>query len=509
MCGIIGIVGHTPVNQQLFDGLTVLQHRGQDSAGMATENDKRVILRKHNGLVREVFRTRHMSNLLGNTGIGHVRYPTAGTPSPHEAQPFYVNNPYGVALAHNGNLINSEDLQEELFFTDQRHLNTDSDSEVLLNVFAQELVRRQSITIKPDDVFDAVCRVYDRCKGAYAAVAMIVGHGIVAFRDVYGIRPLTCGVRDTDDGPEYCVASESVVLDTLGYKVIRDVKPGEAVYITKEGKMYNYQCIEEPAHTPCLFEYVYLARPDSRLDNVYVHKARTRMGKKLAKKIKREWPEYDEMIDIIVPVPDTSRTAALEISRKLRIPYRDGFVKNRYVGRTFIMPGQHERRKSVRAKLNPLGVEFEGQNVLLVDDSIVRGPTSREIVEMARESGAKRIYFASASPPVRYPNVYGIDMPAAEELVAHGRTVEEVREYIGADGLIYQDLQDLIYSVQAGNPELVEFDASVFTGEYITGVPTGYLDELAKKRNDKAKLRLIQELDEEEYYDTCGYATAP
>ena len=507
MCGIFGIVGRTPVNQQIFDGLTVLQHRGQDAAGMATEDDGRLVLRKHVGLVREAIRTRHMMNLKGNIGIGHVRYPTAGTPHPNEAQPFYVNSPFGIALAHNGNLINAEKLQTQLFFQDQRHINTESDSEVLLNVFAQELLKRGKIAIRPDDVFDAVCKVYDRCKGAYAAVAMVIGHGLVAFRDVHGIRPLIYGVRMTDEGPEYCIASESVALDTLGFKVVRDIRPGEAIYITKEGEVHTHQCIKDPIQAPCLFEYVYLARPDSRIDQVYVHKARMRMGKRLAKKIKREWPEYKEMFDVVVPIPSTSRTVALEVAKKLRISYRDGFVKNRYIARTFIMPGQHERRKSVRTKLNALEIEFKNKNVLLIDDSIVRGTTSKEIIEMARAAGAKQVYIASAAPQVRFPNVYGIDMPAVEELIAHGRTDEEIREAIGADGIMYQDLKDLIYAVQAGNPKLVEFDASVFTGEYITSIPDGYLDELARKRNDKAKKQHIEILDGDEYNE-CGYTAS-
>lgn len=500
MCGIIGVVGQTPANQQLFDGLTVLQHRGQDSAGMATEHDGRLVLRKHNGLVREVFRTRHMLNLQGNVGIGHVRYPTAGTPSSNEAQPFYVNCPFGVALAHNGNLTNAESLKTQLFFTDQRHINTESDSEILLNVFAQELLKRGRIEIDPNDVFNAVTQVHNRCKGAYAAVAMIVDHGLVAFRDIHGIRPLIFGMRETEAGLEYCVASESVALDALGYLKVRDIAPGEAIYITKDGEFHSRIHKAETLHAPCLFEYVYLARPDSVIDRVYVHKARMRLGTFLADKIKREWPDYKEMFDIVVPVPSTSRSIALEMAKELKMPYRDGFVKNRYVGRTFIMPGQHERRKSVRAKLNALDVEFRGKNVLLVDDSLVRGTTSKEIVDMVRTAGANKVYFASAAPPIRHPNVYGIDMPAAEELIAHDRTVEEVCGLIGADKLIYQDLEDLIKAVRLGNPLLQHFDASVFTGEYITKIPVGYLEQLAQRRNDRAKQT---HLDEDEY-TVCG-----
>lgn len=495
MCGIIGIVGRNQVNQQIYDGLTVLQHRGQDMAGMATEDNGHLILRKHVGLVREVFRTRHMQNLKGNMGIGHVRYPTAGTSSPFEAQPFYVNSPFGITLAHNGNLINSDHLKTEIFFQDQRHINTQSDSEILLNIFAQELSRREGLAIKPESAFDAVCRVYQRCKGAYSTVAMIVQHGIVAFRDPYGIRPLIYGVKDEDtEWPEYCVASESVALDTLGFKVVRDIKPGEAIYITKNGHVYTHQCVEEvKGYAPDLFEYVYLARPDSVLDKVYVHKSRVRMGKRLAKKIKREWPDYKEMFDIIIPIPTTSRIIALEMARRLKKSFREGFVKNRYIGRTFIMPGQEQRRKNVRAKLNPLRVEFKDKRVLLVDDSIVRGTTSKEIIQMARDAGAKEVFLASASPPIRYPNVYGIDMPAASELIAHGRTEEEICQAIGADGLIYQDLEDLIYAVQRGNPELEQFETSVFTGDYITGLPENYLEELELRRNDKAKIQILED----------------
>jgi amidophosphoribosyltransferase len=504
MCGIIGIVGKTPVSQQIFDGLTVQQHRGQDAAGMATEHEGQLILRKHNGLVREVFRTRHMRKLQGTVGIGHVRYPTAGTPSSSEAQPFYVNSPYGIALAHNGNLINTKKLKTQLFFQDQRHINTDSDSEILLNVFAQELSNRNRVTIKPSDIFDAVCRVYDRCEGAYAAVAMIVGHGIVAFRDVHGIRPLVYGAKELNDGSvEYCVASESVALDALGFEAIRNIAPGEAIYITNDGEVHSFQCVEPRliTHTPCIFEYVYLARPDSRMDGVYVHKARMRMGKYLAKTIKQVIPNYKKKIDIVVPVPSTSRSIALEIAKTLKIQYRDGFVKNRYVGRTFIMPDQEERKKSVRVKLNALDVEFKKKNVLLVDDSIVRGTTSKEIIEMVRKAGAKKVYFASAAPPVRYPNVYGIDMPVVEELIAHGRSAEEVSQEIGADMVIYQKLDNLIRSITVGNPDLTSFDCSVFDGKYITGVPDNYFADLATERNNAAKTQrsnLILDDDDDE-----------
>lgn len=497
MCGILGIVSNSPVNQELFDGLTVLQHRGQDSAGMSTEYDGKLILRKHNGLVREVFRTRHMINLKGNIGIGHVRYPTAGTPSPLEAQPFYVNSPFGITLGHNGNLINTQKLRTELFIQDQRHLNTGSDSEVLLNVFAQELTKRDSLTLTPQQVFNAACKVYERCHGAYAVVAMIVGKGLVAFRDPHGIRPLVFGVRNDN---EFCVASESVALDTLGFELIRDVSPGEVVYITKDGEIHSYKCFGSKEPIVDLFEYVYFSRPDSILDNVYVHKARNRLGKRLAKKIKKEWPEYKEMIDVVIPIPSTSRTIALEMAKHLKISYREGFVKNRYIGRTFIMPNQAQRKKNVRAKLNPLRFEFKDKNVCLVDDSIVRGTTSKEIVEMVREAGAKQVYLASAAPPIRYPNIYGIDMPAKSELIANERNNEQIREHIGVDGLIYQDLKDLISAVQRGNPELKDFETSVFTGEYVTGVTDEYLDKLAESRNDTAKKQYLNsEYEEDEY----------
>lgn len=497
MCGIIGIVGNTPVNQQLFDGLTVLQHRGQDAAGISTEHDGNLVLRKHNGLVREVFRTKHMVNLKGKMGIGHVRYPTAGSPSAQESQPFYVNSPFGITLAHNGNLTNAKELKQELFFQDQRHINTNSDSEVILNILAQELTKRSTPKLKTQHVFDAVYNLFNRCDGAFSVVGMIVNHGIVAFRDPYGIRPLIVGKRGEN---EYCVASESVALDTLGFDTIRDVRPGEVIYITKDGEFNSFQCtgtVDTPP-IPDLFEYVYLARPDSIIDEVYVHKARMRMGKRLAKKIKREWPEYKEMFDVVIPIPTTSRIIALEMAKHLKRTFREGFVKNRYIGRTFIMPEQSERKRNVRAKLNPLRVEFKDRNVLLVDDSIVRGTTSKEIIEMVRHAGANQVYLASAAPPIRHPNVYGIDMPASEELIAYGKTVEEIREEINADGLIYQDLEDLILAVQRGNSKLTNFETSVFTGEYITDIRDNYFIELAAKRNNKSK---IKPFDEDEEYD--------
>ncbi|WJW74509.1 amidophosphoribosyltransferase [Thiohalobacter sp. IOR34] len=486
MCGIIGIVARSRVNQALYDGLTVLQHRGQDAAGIMTCEDQRLYLRKDNGLVRDVFHTRHMLRLEGTLGIGHVRYPTAGCESSAEAQPFYVNSPYGISLAHNGNLTNATELKMDLFREDLRHINTDSDSEVLLNVFAHELGRQGKLSIAEDDIFAAVAGVHRRCRGAYAAVAMITGYGIVAFRDPYGIRPLVFGRRETPAGMEYMVASESVALDVLGYELIRDVEPGEAVVITLGGELHARQCAEDPQYSPCIFEYVYLARPDSIMDDVSVYKARLRMGETLASKISREWPQHD--IDVVIPIPDTSRTAALQLANLLGVKYREGFIKNRYIGRTFIMPGQQQRKKSVRQKLNAIELEFKGKHVLLVDDSIVRGTTSKQIIQMARDAGARRVSFASAAPPVRYPNVYGIDMPTREELVAYNRSVEEVAREIGADRLIFQDLDDLVQAVQKGNARLSRFDTSVFSGEYVTGDVDGeYLEHLRQLRNDSVK----------------------
>ncbi len=486
MCGIVGIVARDSVNQALYDGLTVLQHRGQDAAGIVTCHDGRLYLRKSQGLVRDVFETRHMLELIGNMGIGHVRYPTAGCSSSAEAQPFYVNSPYGVTLAHNGNLTNSETLKNELFRDDLRHVNTESDSEVLLNVFAHELQRLGKLAVGPEDIFHAVRRVHERCRGAYAAVAMITGVGIVGFRDPHGIRPLVFGKRMSERGPEYVLASESVAIDVLGYKLVRDVRPGEAVFISVEGTLTTRECAPHRSHAPCIFEYVYLARPDSIIDGISVHKARMRMGESLARKVRRLWPEHD--IDVVIPIPDTSRSAALQLAYELGIKYREGFIKNRYIPRTFIMPGQGMRGKSVRQKLNAIDLEFRGRNVMLVDDSIVRGTTCRQIIQMARDAGAKKVYFASAAPPVRHPNVYGIDMPSVDELIAYNRTVDEVARLIGADWLVYQDLEDLIAAAYKGNPEVGEFDASCFSGEYVTGdVTAQYLDRLAAERCDEAK----------------------
>lgn len=486
MCGIIGIVAHDSVNQAIYDGLTVLQHRGQDAAGIITCDGERLHLRKNNGLVRDVFHTRHMLRMLGNMGIGHVRYPTAGCESSAEAQPFYVNSPYGISLAHNGNLTNANKLKQELFQEDLRQINTDSDSEVLLNVFAHELQRQGKLKMEVDDVFKAVAGVHKRCQGAYAAVAMITGYGVVAFRDPYGIRPLVYGSQETPQGTNYMMASESVALDTLGYELIRDVAPGEAVFISLDGQLHTRQCADKPLVMPCIFEYVYLARPDSIIDDTSVYKARLRMGEKLADKIRRVRPDHD--IDVVIPIPDTSRTSALQLANNLGLKYREGFIKNRYIGRTFIMPGQQQRKKSVRQKLNAIDLEFNGKNVLLVDDSIVRGTTSSQIIEMARDAGANKVYFASAAPPVRFPNVYGIDMPISDELIAHGRTDEEVCKKIGADWLLFQDMQDLTDAVNKGSSCIDGFDDSVFTGNYITGgIDDDYLKVLQSARSDAAK----------------------
>ncbi|HWK54615.1 MAG TPA: amidophosphoribosyltransferase [Hyphomicrobiales bacterium] len=492
MCGIVGIVGRSNVNLALYDSLTVLQHRGQDAAGIMTCEGNHVNLRKDNGLVRDVFHTRHMKQLLGNMGIGHVRYPTAGNSSAAQAQPLYVNSPYGIALAHNGNLTNSDELSRDIYRDDLRHLNTDSDSEVLLNVFAHELQLLGKIKPTAADVFKAIAAVHKRCRGAYAAVIMLVGYGIVGFRDPYGIRPLVFGKRTTPKGEEYILASESVALDSQGFSLERDVAPGEAIYIDVNGNVASQLCATHSTPTPCIFEHVYFARPDSMIDGISVYKSRLRMGEKLAQKIQREHPDHD--IDVIIPIPDTSRTAAVELANALGVKFREGFVKNRYIGRTFIMPGQSQRRKSVRQKLNAIPLEFQGKNVMLVDDSIVRGTTCRQIIEMARDAGARKVYFCSASPPVKYPNVYGIDMPAADELIAHGKTVEEVRQLIGADWLLFQDLDDLVASCAEGTGEPMQFECSVFDGRYVTGdVSPEYLARLEARRNDTAKLDKDQE----------------
>ena len=491
MCGIVGLVARDDVNQRLYDALTVLQHRGQDAAGIMTCQGSKVFLRKSNGLVSDVFQQHHMDRLAGLMGIGHVRYPTAGCSSTAEAQPFFVNSPYGISLAHNGNLTNADQLQEELFKSDRRHINTTSDSEVLLNVFAHELygIIQHKTSLSADDVFGAVRRVHERCRGAYAVVALIAGFGVVGFRDPNGIRPLIFGRgRSELWGADYMIASESVALVSQGFTVERDIAPGEAVFIDTAGKCHAQQCAENPALNPCIFEHVYLARPDSIVDEVSIYKARLRMGDKLAQKVKQLRPDHD--IDVVMPIPDSGRTAAMAMAESLGVHFREGFIKNRYIGRTFIMPGQSIRKKSVRHKLNPVELEFKDKVVCLVDDSIVRGTTCSQIIQMARDVGAKKVYFCSAAPAVRFPNVYGIDMPAPEELVAHGRTDEEVAQHIGADWLVYQDLDDLIECSKIGNPKIERFDCSVFDGRYVTGdVDDAYIQRLSTERSDSAKQR--------------------
>ena len=527
MCGVIGMLGPNPVNQALYDGLTIIQHRGQDAAGIITSDGNRVYLRKDNGLVRDVFHTRHMLQLKGTMGIGHTRYPTAGCDSRAEAQPFYVNSPFGIALGHNGNLTNAATLREELFRQDLRQLNTSSDSEILLNVFAHELraaIGASSLRATPDDLFNAVSGVFARCSGAYAVVVMVVGVGILAFRDPCGIRPLVYGSMPSDkkfatksggqtngqsanqtsrqsaSQTAHIFASESVALDVLGYTLERDLKPGEAMLVDLDGGVHTRICADRPKHSPCIFEYVYLARPDSIIDGIAVYRTRMNMGEKLARRLKQAWPDYD--IDVVIPVPDTSRTAAVEMGRVLKLPYREGFIKNRYIGRTFIMPGQAERRQSVRQKLNPIGSEFKDKNVLLVDDSIVRGTTSQKIIQLARESGAQKVYFASAAPPVRYPNVYGIDMPSSAELVAHNRSIDAICREIGADKLFYQELDDLADAVTECNPAITEFDASCFNGKYVTGdITRAYLQLVDNARNDEVKDPAPNELDLSEITD--------
>jgi amidophosphoribosyltransferase len=485
MCGIVGVFGHNPVNQVIYDSLSMLQHRGQDAAGIATFYEDRFYLHKNNGLMTDVFNVGNMAKLLGNMGIGHIRYPTAGCASVAEAQPFYVNSPYGIVFAHNGNLTNVGEIVEGVFEKDLRHLNTTSDSEVMLNVLAHALGKHRNAHPKPSDVFAAVEEVHRRCKGGYAVVVMIAGVGMLGFRDIHGIRPLVYGSRGGKK-KEYMIASESVALQVSGFSLERDVEPGETVFIDMKGKLHTHQSAFAKKKSPCLFEYVYLARPDSVLDGASVYQCRINMGVKLAQKIRREWK--DVKIDVVIPIPETSRTAALEIATALGIPYREGFVKNRYIGRTFIMPGQSIRQKSVRRKLNPIPEEFHKKNVLLVDDSIVRGTTMKEIIDMTRELGAHRVYVASAAPPVRYPNVYGIDMPARSELIASGKTLAQLTKTIGADGLIYQELDDLKAAITEAAPKLKHFDASVFDGIYVTGDVTGkYLDTLEKQRNDAAK----------------------
>ncbi|MES2353715.1 MAG: amidophosphoribosyltransferase [Pseudomonadota bacterium] len=485
MCGILGIVAKSPVNQLLYDGLLVLQHRGQDAAGMVTAEGRTFHMHKGSGLVRDVFRTRNMRDLVGTVGIAHCRYPTAGSAvASNESQPFYVNSPFGIVLGHNGNLTNATELKREMFLQDLRHVNTNSDSEVLLNVLAHELAESaKGHRLDPLSIFNAVSGVHRRCKGAYAIVAMIAGYGLLAFRDPYGIRPLVIGRNDSDMGTEFMVASESVALDTLGFKYVRDVAPGEAILIDESGNFHSRQCADSPSLNPCLFEFVYFARPDSVIDGISVYETRLRMGESLADKIKSSGKASD--IDVVIPIPDTSRPSAMQLANRLGLPYREGFIKNRYVGRTFIMPGQALRRKSVRQKLNAIAVEFNGKNVMLVDDSIVRGTTSREIVMMARECGARKVYFASAAPPVRFPNVYGIDMPTRSELLATGRSEADIAREIGADAVFYQDIDALIDSVRSLNPAIQSFDASCFDGKYITGdITPEYLEKIEASRND-------------------------
>jgi amidophosphoribosyltransferase len=484
MCGIVGVVSTTPVNQLLYDALQLLQHRGQDAAGIATANGSNFHMFKGNGLARDVFRTRNMRSLPGNSGIAQVRYPTAGSASnSEEAQPFYVNAPFGLTLSHNGNLTNAEQLKDEMFRIDRRHINTNSDSEVLLNVLAHELHQASNgLVLDPAAIFRAVAGVHRRVQGSYAVVAQIAGYGLLGFRDPFGIRPLCFGVMETDQGTEYMIASESVALEGLGYRFVRDVAPGEAIFINLDGRFYAQQCAENPTLNPCIFEYVYLARPDSVIDGVSVYGARLKMGEYLADQIKATVPV--SYIDVVMPIPDSSRPAAMQLAMRLNLDYREGFIKNRYIGRTFIMPGQAIRKKSVRQKLNTVAVEFKGKNVLLVDDSIVRGTTIQEIVLMAREAGARKVMVASAAPPVRFPNVYGIDMPTRSELIAAAKSIEEIRREIGADALIYQRLDDLKQAVRDCNPALTNFEASCFDGVYITGnVTPEYLNRVEHARN--------------------------
>ena len=484
MCGVVGTISHQPVNQLLYDALLLLQHRGQDAAGIATMQGNSFAMHKANGLVRDVFRTRNMRSLVGNTGIGQVRYPTAGSASSEEeAQPFYVSAPFGIILAHNGNLTNAPILRSEMAYRDRRHINTNSDTEVLLNVLADELQKEtNSAALDDDSIFKAVTGLTKRVKGSYAVVSLIAGFGLLAFRDPFGIRPLCIGRIDTPQGPEWMLASESVALEGLGFTVVRDVEPGEAIYIDMDGNFHARQCASNSSLNPCIFEYVYLARPDSTIDGVTVYNVRMRMGDYLAEKIRAETDV--SKIDVVMPIPDSSRPAAMQVAKRLGISYREGFFKNRYIGRTFIMPGQAVRKKSVRQKLNAMRIEFKDKTVLIVDDSIVRGTTSYEIVQMARESGAKKVIFASAAPPVRFPNVYGIDMPTRSELVAYGRTHDEINQLIGADQLIYQSVEDMKKAVQDINPNIKNFESSCFDGCYISGdITEAYLDALEAARH--------------------------
>ena len=469
MCGIVGVISKVPANQLVYDALLLLQHRGQDAAGIVTMQGTRCFMHKASGMVRDVFRTRHMRGLPGTVGLGQVRYPTAGNAySEEEAQPFYVNAPFGLVLVHNGNLTNVAQLRRELFEVDRRHINTESDTEVLLNIFAHELERAaRDSSLTPEEIFGAVRAVHARVRGSYAVIALIAGYGLLAFRDPYGIRPLSFGESESELGREVLVASESVAIEGTGHNVTRDVAPGEAVFVDLEGRLHARQCAAHPQLYPCMFEYVYLARPDSVMNGISVYQARLDMGESLAERLTSLMSP--DAIDVVIPIPESSRPSAMQLAQKIGKPYREGFVKNRYVGRTFLMPGQNMRQRSVRQKLNAMKSEFEGRNVLLVDDSIVRGTTSNEIVQMAREAGARKVYLASAAPPVRYPNVYGIDLPTADELIAHHRSIDDIREFVGADGLIYQDLAAMKHAVARLNPKLDGFEASCFDGTYVTG----------------------------------------
>ena len=488
MCGIVGISAENNVAAEIYDALLMLQHRGQDAAGISVcDQEDKLSKRKSMGYVRDVFQQRHMEKLIGNYGIGHVRYPTAGGNGKEFAQPMYVNSPYGISLAHNGNLTNTKQLSNELFHAEMRHLQTDSDSEVLLNIFAHELAKQREIYPDAKNIFKAVSKTHIRCDGAYAVIALITGHGLIAFRDNNGIRPLSIGIRKGKTRDEYVVASEDALFSSLGFSKLRDVDPGEAVFIDKNGQFFSQQCADNPQKRPCIFEYVYFSRPDSKIDEISVYKARMRMGAKLAEQINKTKPDHD--IDVVIPIPDSSTIAAHQLAVSLNIPYREGFIKNRYIGRTFIMPYQEERKKSVRRKLNILEEEFHGKNVLLVDDSIVRGTTSKKIIEMARDAGAKKVYFASAAPPIKYQNLYGIDMPATSELIASNKSNSEVAEDISADWLIYQTLEDLIEAAKEGNPNILEFETSIFTGVYITPLIENYLEDLENTRKDELKIQ--------------------
>lgn len=500
MCGIVGIVSTKPVNQEIYDALTVLQHRGQDSAGIMTDDNGVLCLRKNNGLVNDVFTEKHMTRLRGNIGIGHVRYPTAGTLNLNEAQPFYVNSPFGICLAHNGNLVNTTELRFHLKEIDRRHLNTESDTEALLNLFAHEIQIQQKESLTPESVFKASTAVFNKCSGGYAVVAMVLNEGLVAMRDPNGIRPLVIGTREAGNKIEYMVASESVALSVAGFSLMRDIMPGESIYISQNGDFYSNQCVEPKTYTPCIFEFVYFARPDSIIDGMSVYKSRLRMGEFLAQRIIEKGLHHD--VDVVIPIPDTSRSSALQVAHHLGVKYREGFIKNRYIGRTFIMPGQEKRKKSVRQKLNPIDLEIKDKNVLLIDDSIVRGTTSKQIIKMARNAGAKKVFFASAAPPVKFPNVYGIDMPASSELIASNKSDEELAKFIGADWLLYQTLDDLIESVRFEDSEVKDFDTSCFSGDYVTNdVTQTYLQKIELQRNDAAQAKQEKERKQIEIQD--------